>query len=152
MVIVIGANDIVKQDPGEFRRSQVWLGDTQPGNAAFVPPPAGQLADCRKAFEHFLHDEPEPTSPLLRVALAQVQFETIHPFLDGNGCRAGRRHKADASHCEKILVHLLRLGVVGELTARQRGRVFARLDYLALLNAELAGARPTLTRPLKKTR
>ncbi len=75
--------------PGEFRRSQVWIGGTRPGNAVFVPPPAGQLAGCLDAFERFLHDEPEPTPPLLKAALAHVQFETIHPFLDGNG-RVGR--------------------------------------------------------------
>ncbi len=75
--------------PGEFRRSQVWLGGTRPGNAAFVPPPAAELRDGLDAFERFLHDDPEPTSPLLRAALAHVQFETIHPFLDGNG-RIGR--------------------------------------------------------------
>ncbi|MBL8349854.1 MAG: Fic family protein [Burkholderiaceae bacterium] len=75
--------------PGEFRRSQVWLGGTRPGNAVFVPPPAAELRDCLGAFERFLHDDPEPTSPLLRAALAHVQFETIHPFLDGNG-RIGR--------------------------------------------------------------
>jgi len=75
--------------PGEFRRTQVWLGGTRPGNAAFVPPPAAQLDECLDAFERFLHDDPEPTSPLVRAALAHVQFETIHPFLDGNG-RIGR--------------------------------------------------------------
>ncbi|MEO5732252.1 MAG: Fic family protein [Rubrivivax sp.] len=75
--------------PGQFRRSQVWLGGTRPGNAAFVPPPTSELPACLDAFEHFLHDQPEPTSPLLRAALAHVQFETIHPFLDGNG-RIGR--------------------------------------------------------------
>lgn len=73
--------------PGEFRRSQVWLGGTRPGNAAFVPPPADRLPECLSAFEGFLHDE--ATSPLVRAALAHVQFETIHPFLDGNG-RIGR--------------------------------------------------------------
>lgn len=75
--------------PGQFRRSQVWLGGTRPGNAAFVPPPASHLAECLDAFERFLHGQPEPTPPLLRAALAHVQFETIHPFLDGNG-RLGR--------------------------------------------------------------
>ena len=75
--------------PGEFRRSQVWVGGTRPGNAVFVPPPAGALADCLNRFERFLHDEPEPTPPLVKAALAHVQFETIHPFLDGNG-RIGR--------------------------------------------------------------
>lgn len=75
--------------PGEFRRSQVWVGGTRPGNAAFVPPPANELNECLKHFERFLHDQPEPTPPLVRAALAHVQFETIHPFLDGNG-RLGR--------------------------------------------------------------
>jgi Fic family protein len=74
---------------GEFRRSQVWIGGTRPGNAVFVPPPADELADCLKHFEQFLNDVPEPTSPLVKAALAHVQFETIHPFLDGNG-RVGR--------------------------------------------------------------
>jgi Fic family protein len=75
--------------PGEFRRSQVWVGGTGPSDAAFVPPPAGELGGCLHALEQFLHDEQEVTPPLLRAALAHVQFETIHPFLDGNG-RVGR--------------------------------------------------------------
>jgi Fic family protein len=75
--------------PGHVRRSQVWIGGTRPSNAAFVPPPANALADCLRAYERFLNDEPEPTPPLLKAALAHVQFETIHPFLDGNG-RLGR--------------------------------------------------------------
>jgi Fic family protein len=75
--------------PGELRRSQVWIGGTRPGNAAFVPPPVDQLTGCLTPFERFLNDEPEPTPPLLKAALAHVQFETIHPFLDGNG-RLGR--------------------------------------------------------------
>ncbi len=75
--------------PGQVRRSPVWLGGTRPGNAAFVPPPANALPECLGALERFLNDEPEPTPPLLKAALAHVQFETIHPFLDGNG-RLGR--------------------------------------------------------------
>lgn len=75
--------------PGEVRRSQVWIGGTRPGNAAFVPPPAEALPDCLGALERFLNDQPEATAPLLKAALAHVQFETIHPFLDGNG-RIGR--------------------------------------------------------------
>jgi Fic family protein len=75
--------------PGQFRRSQVWIGGTRPGNALFVPPPADRVNDCLDAFERFLHDMPEPTPPLIKAALAHVQFETIHPFLDGNG-RIGR--------------------------------------------------------------
>ena len=77
------------QTPGEFRNSQNWIGGTRPGNAAFVPPPADQLAECMGKLEMFLHNQPEATPALLKAALAHVQFETIHPFLDGNG-RLGR--------------------------------------------------------------
>jgi len=78
-----------EQAPGEFRRSQNWIGGTRPGNAAFVPPPAEAVMECMGKLERFLHDQPEPTPVLLKAALAHVQFETIHPFLDGNG-RLGR--------------------------------------------------------------
>jgi len=77
------------QPPGEFRRSQNWIGGTRPGNAAFVPPPAEEVVECMSELELFLHDQPEPTPVLLKAALFHVQFETIHPFLDGNG-RLGR--------------------------------------------------------------
>jgi cell filamentation protein, protein adenylyltransferase len=77
------------QTPGEFRRSQNWIGGTRPGNAAFVPPPPDQVMACMGKLELFLHDQPKPTPVLLKAALAHVQFETIHPFLDGNG-RLGR--------------------------------------------------------------
>lgn len=77
------------QTPGEFRRSQNWIGGTRPGNALFVPPPAEDVLACMGNLELFLHDKPEPTPVLLKAALAHVQFETIHPFLDGNG-RLGR--------------------------------------------------------------
>ena len=77
------------QTPGEFRRSQNWIGGTRPGNAAFVPPPAEEVLKCMAKLELFLHDQPVPTPVLLKAALAHVQFETIHPFLDGNG-RLGR--------------------------------------------------------------
>ncbi|MGL6162418.1 Fic family protein [Microbulbifer sp.] len=77
------------QTPGEFRRTQNWIGGTRPGNAAFVPPPPGELLDCMSQLEAFLHDQPVATPVLLKAALAHVQFETIHPFLDGNG-RLGR--------------------------------------------------------------
>ena len=73
--------------PGEFRRSQVWLGGSRPGTARFVPPPANEVMGCLDHFEKFLY---EPGTPvLIKAALAHVQFETIHPFLDGNG-RVGR--------------------------------------------------------------
>ncbi len=77
------------QSPGEFRLSQNWIGGTRPGNAFFVPPPPEEILECMGRLELFLHDKPEPTPPLLKAALAHVQFETIHPFLDGNG-RLGR--------------------------------------------------------------
>ncbi len=77
------------QTPGEFRKSQNWIGGTRPGNASFVPPPADQMMTCLDKLEWFLHDRPKPTPPLLKAALSHVQFETIHPFLDGNG-RLGR--------------------------------------------------------------
>jgi Fic family protein len=73
---------------GEFRRSQNWIGGTRPGNARFVPPPPQEVEACMAALEHFLHDD-SGLPVLLRAALAHVQFETIHPFLDGNG-RLGR--------------------------------------------------------------
>lgn len=77
------------KEPGEFRRSQNWIGGTRPGNASFVPPPPRNVAACMSALEKFLHDEKAPLPALARAALAHVQFETIHPFLDGNG-RVGR--------------------------------------------------------------
>lgn len=77
------------KDPGEFRRSQNWIGGSRPGNARFVPPPPEEVVPCMGALEKFLHNDPEPTPLLIKAALAHVQFETIHPFLDGNG-RMGR--------------------------------------------------------------
>jgi Fic family protein len=75
--------------PKDFRRSQNWIGGTRPGNAAFVPPPAEEVVECMGKLELFLQDQPEPTPVLLKAAWVHVQFETIHPFLDGNG-RLGR--------------------------------------------------------------
>jgi Fic family protein len=74
------------KQPGEFRRSQNWIGGTRPGNASFVPPPPTLLDACLTNLEQYLH---EPANPIVKAALAHVQFETIHPFLDGNG-RVGR--------------------------------------------------------------
>ena len=75
------------KSPGEFRRSQNWIGGSRPGNARFVPPPPEYLPDCLGELEKYLHAEHTPV--LVKAALAHVQFETIHPFLDGNG-RLGR--------------------------------------------------------------
>ena len=78
-----------EKTPGEFRRTQNWIGGTRPGNAHFVPPPPSHVEDCMGALERFIHDEHSPYPTLVKAALAHVQFETIHPFLDGNG-RIGR--------------------------------------------------------------
>lgn len=77
------------KQPGELRRSQNWIGGTRPGNAAFVPPPPERVADLLSNLEHFIHEADPDLPPLVQVALVHAQFETIHPYLDGNG-RIGR--------------------------------------------------------------
>lgn len=79
-----------ERDLGQFRRTQNWLGGSRPGNAVFVPPPPTHVPDAVSGLERFLHAEADPRpSAVVQAALAHVQFETIHPFLDGNG-RVGR--------------------------------------------------------------
>ena len=78
-----------RRDPGEFRRSQNWIGGTRPGNAVYVPSPPQRVADAMSDLERFIHDRNNPLPLLVRAAFAHVQFESIHPFLDGNG-RLGR--------------------------------------------------------------
>ena len=80
-----GAN----KTPGEFRRSQNWIGGSRPGNASFVPPPPREMMECLNRLEHFLHDDKHGLPLLVEAGLVHVQFESIHPFLDGNG-RLGR--------------------------------------------------------------
>lgn len=75
--------------PGEFRTSQNWIGGSRPSVARFIPPPAENLMECLGSLENFLHDETVRLPALVKAALVHVQFETIHPFLDGNG-RVGR--------------------------------------------------------------
>jgi len=77
------------KQPGEIRRSQNWIGGTRPGNAMFVPPPAEQVGSLLADLERFIHTEASDLPALVRVALVHAQFETIHPYLDGNG-RIGR--------------------------------------------------------------
>ena len=82
---VRGAN----KQPGELRRSQNWVGGSRPGNAIFVPPPPERVTDLLSDLERYIHVDEDKLAPLLRVGLVHVQFETIHPYLDGNG-RLGR--------------------------------------------------------------
>ena len=77
------------KEPGQFRRSQNWIGGTRPGNALFVPPPITELPGCLDLLERFLHERESRLPALIKAGLIHVQFETIHPFLDGNG-RIGR--------------------------------------------------------------
>ncbi|MGH6720328.1 MAG: Fic family protein [Alphaproteobacteria bacterium] len=77
------------KSPGEFRRSQNWIGGTRPGNALFIPPPTTELDACLHALERFMHEDESRLPALIKAGLLHVQFETIHPFLDGNG-RIGR--------------------------------------------------------------
>ena len=76
-------------DPGEFRRTQNWVGGTRPGNASYVPPPPHEVLPALGNLEKYIHDQFGPTPALVKAAVAHAQFETIHPFLDGNG-RLGR--------------------------------------------------------------
>ena len=77
------------KQPGEFRKSQNWIGGNSPSKAVYVPPPPERLMECLDPFEKFLHDESVQLPALVKIALVHVQFESIHPFLDGNG-RLGR--------------------------------------------------------------
>jgi Fic family protein len=77
------------RSPGEFRRSQNWIGGSRPGNASFVPPPPAEMMEALDRFERFLHDDKHGLPLLVEAGLVHVQFESIHPFLDGNG-RLGR--------------------------------------------------------------
>ncbi len=87
-LLMDGARGAGKQ-PGELRRSQNWIGGTRPGNAVFVPPPPDRVAGLLADLERYLHQARPTAPPLVRIALVHAQFETIHPFLDGNG-RIGR--------------------------------------------------------------
>lgn len=78
-----------EKSPGEVRRTQNWIGGSRPGNAMYVPPPPHALGEVLGAFERYMHEDDESLPPLVRAGLLHVQFETIHPYLDGNG-RIGR--------------------------------------------------------------
>lgn len=99
--ILLSSGKGSERSPGEFRRSQNWIGGTRPGDAHFVPPPPDEIENCMAALERFLHNQ-EVCPALVKAALAHVQFETIHPFLDGNG-RTGRLLIAFILHHEAVL-------------------------------------------------
>jgi len=115
--------------PGEFRRSQNWIGGTRPGDAHFVPPPHQQVEESMAQLERFLHDQPSRTPTLLKAALAHVQFETIHPFLDGNG-RVGRLLIPMLLYVEGVLREpLLYLSLYFK---QNRSRYYAMLDRVRI--------------------
>ena len=135
------------QTPGEFRRSQNWIGGTRPGNAAFVPPPPDMVVECMGKLEKFLHDKNVP--PLLMAALAHVQFETIHPFLDGNG-RVGRLLITLLLYEKKLLTKPLLYLSLYFKTHRKRyyellNRVRLRGDWEAWLEFFAEAVRETAT-------
>ena len=116
--------------PGEFRRSQNWIDGSRPGNAAFVPPPSNHVQACMADLERFIHDANDGLPVPVKAGLAHVQFETIHPFLDGNG-RVGRM---------LITLMLCDAGLLREPRGRARGdgpparqNLFTHERYLAVL-------------------
>jgi Fic family protein len=100
--VLLASRRSSEKSPGTFRRTQNWIGGTRPGNAHFVPPPPEQVEDCMMALERFLHNKANPYPTLIKAALAHVQFETIYPFLDGNG-RVGRLLIAFILHHDGVL-------------------------------------------------
>ncbi len=111
--------------PGEIRRSQNWIGGTRPGNAVYVPPPHTEVGRLLGEVEQYIHESPPTLPPLVRIALIHAQFETIHPFLDGNG-RIGRLLIAALLEDWKLLPEPL-LYVSGQLKTHQ-------LEYYRLLS------------------
>ena len=121
-----------EKSPGEFRRSQNWIGGTRPGIAHFVPPPPSQVENCMAQFERFIHDEHMPYPALGKAALAHVQFETIHPFLDGNG-RIGRLLIGLMLHLSGVLSQPL---LYLSLYFKQRRAEYYRLIDLVRLDGD----------------
>jgi Fic family protein len=122
--LMAGARESEK-GPGEFRSTQNWIGGTRPGNAHFVPPPPDQVLDAMSDLERFLNDEEDGLPILIKAGLAHVQFETIHPFLDGNG-RLGRLLIALILHDKQLLQQpLLYLSLY---LKRHRARYYELLD------------------------
>jgi len=142
-----------EKSPGEFRRSQNWIGGTRPGIAHFVPPPPSKVENCMAQFERFIHDKHIPYPALVKAALAHVQFETIHPFLDGNG-RIGRLLIVLLLHLSGVLSQPL---LYLSLYFKQRRTEYYRLldlvrsdgDWEVWLDFFLDGAEQTATGAVK---
>lgn len=142
------------KQPGEFRRTQNWIGGTRPGNAHFVPPPPHLVPECMAALERFLHDTTLPT--LIKAGLAHAQFETIHPFLDGNG-RLGRLLVSFILHHEGVLQRPL---LYLSLFLKQNRREYYRLldatrfegDWEAWLQFFLEGVEGTAQNAVETAR
>ncbi len=142
--------------PGEFRCTQNWIGGTRPGNAHFVPPPPQQLENCMAALERFLHDEHSAYPTLVKAALAHVQFETIHPFLDGNG-RIGRLLIAFILHHGGVLTKpLLYLSLYFKQHRAEYYRLLDRVrtegDWESWLEFFLEGVEQTATNAVETAR
>ncbi len=121
-----GTQEGIGKTPGEFRKSQNWIGGTRPDNADFVPPPAHELNRTLGDFERFINDK-GTYPPLIKAALMHAQFETIHPFLDGNG-RTGRLLITLQLCNDKVLEYPILY--LSEYFKRHRDTYFARLsDY-----------------------
>ncbi len=159
--ILLGAGRGSNKTPGEFRTSQNWIGGSRPGNAIFVPPPPEHVMECMGHLEMFLHGSPEPTTPLIKAALSHVQFETVHPFLDGNG-RLGRLLITLILCEEKVLIEPLLYLSLYFKTHRQRyydllnsirsdGDWEAWLDFFADAVIETAGQAVETARKLNDT-
>lgn len=138
-----------EKQPGEFRRSQNWIGGTRPGSAHFVPPPPSLVPELMSALERTLHDPATQYPVLVTAALAHVQFETIHPFLDGNG-RIGRLLIPLLLHDAGILQHpLLYLSLYLKQHREEYYRLLDRVrtagDWEAWLDFFLEGVSTTAT-------
>ena len=124
--LMAGTQEGIGKTPGEFRVTQNWINGTRPDNANFVPPPPTELSRCIGDLENFIN-KPQPYSPLVQAALIHAQFETIHPFLDGNG-RTGRLLIALELCNQGVLEHPILY--LSEYFKRHRDRYFALLsDY-----------------------
>jgi len=122
--LMVGARSTHNPFPGEFRRSQNWIGGTRPGNARFVPPPVHEMNEALDHLEKFIHAE-DDYLPLVKAALLHAQFETIHPFADGNG-RTGRMLVTMYLWHEKLLeMPLLYLSTYFK---KHQGVYYERLD------------------------